>query len=429
MEKQLTPIKSLNGSIKVPGDKSISHRAVMFGSIAEGTTTINGFLPGEDCLSTISCFKKLGVKIEQINEQVTVEGKGISGLQPSKEELYVGNSGTTIRLMLGILANTPFTTVLTGDDSIAKRPMNRVTQPLKEMGAIIDGKEEGNKVPLKITGGSTKGIDYHSKIASAQVKSAILLAGLQGEGITSVTEPAKSRDHSERMLEAFGCSVDQKGLTVSLNAGQELKGTHIEVPGDISSAAFFLVAGAIIPESTISLKKVGLNPTRTGILDVLENMGAKIQFENVNSESSEPYGDLVIQTSKLKGTIIKGDLIPRLIDEIPIIALAATQAEGKTIIQDAHELRVKETDRIKTVVDELSKMGANIEATDDGMIIHGKTSLKGAQVDSYGDHRIGMMLSIASCIAKGETKLMNPEAVAVSYPSFFDQLKSLANHN
>ncbi|WNB93895.1 3-phosphoshikimate 1-carboxyvinyltransferase [Bacillus sp. NEB1478] len=427
MEKQLNPIKSLNGTIKVPGDKSISHRAVMFGSIAEGTTTINGFLTGEDCLSTISCFRKLGVRIKQTNEQVTIEGKGLSGLQPSKEELYVGNSGTTIRLLMGILSNTPFASVLTGDESIAKRPMNRVTQPLNEMGAKIEGNDEGNKVPLQITGGSTKGIDYHSKIASAQVKSAILLAGLNAEGVTSVTEPAKSRDHSERMLEAFGCNVEQNGLTVSVKAGQQLKGTHIEVPGDISSAAFFLVAGAIIPDSIITLKKVGLNPTRTGILDVLENMGAKVQFENVNSESSEPYGDLVIQTSELKGTIIKGDLIPRLIDEIPIIALAATQAIGKTIIQDAHELRVKETDRIQTVVDELSKMGANIEATEDGMIIHGKTSLKGARVDSYGDHRIGMMLSIASCIAKGETRLTNPEAVAVSYPAFYDQLKSLSN--
>jgi 3-phosphoshikimate 1-carboxyvinyltransferase len=425
MGKKLAPIKSLNGTIKVPGDKSISHRAVMFGSIAKGTTTINGFLTGEDCLSTISCFRKLGVNIEQNNEQVTVKGKGITGLQPTSEELYVGNSGTTIRLMLGILANTSFTSVLTGDESIAKRPMNRVTQPLKEMGVNITGKEDGNKVPLQITGGSTKGIDYCSKISSAQVKSAILLAGLNSEGATSVTEPAKSRDHSERMLEAFGCSVENEGLKVTLKGGQELKGTHIEVPGDISSAAFFLVAGAIVPNSAIILKKVGLNPTRTGILDVLENMGAKIEIDNVNDDSSEPYGDLIIQSSDLKGTVIKGDLIPRLIDEIPIIALAATQAEGKTIIQDAQELRVKETDRIQTVVDELKKMGADIEATEDGMIINGKTPLIGAQVQSYGDHRIGMMLSIASCIAKGESLLTNSEAVAVSYPAFFDQLSML----
>jgi 3-phosphoshikimate 1-carboxyvinyltransferase len=427
MGKQLTPIQSLNGTIKVPGDKSISHRAVMFGSIAEGKTTINGFLTGEDCLSTISCFKKLGVNIEQDNEQVTVNGKGISGLKPPTEDLYVGNSGTTIRLMLGILANTPFTSVLTGDESIAKRPMNRVTQPLKQMGAEIEGNESGNKVPLQIKGGKTKGFHYHSPIASAQVKSAIILAGLKGDGTTSVTEPLKSRDHTERMLEAFGAEVESEGLTVSIHGGQELKGTHIEVPGDISSAAFFLVAGAIVPNSTITLQKVGLNPTRTGILDVLNQMGAEISYQNMNDEVSEPFGDLVIKTSSLKGTVIKGDLIPRLIDEIPIIALAATQAEGQTIIQDAQELRVKETDRIKTVVNELKKMGADIEATEDGMIINGRTMLKGAPVQSHGDHRIGMMLSIASCIAEGETTLSNSEAIAVSYPTFYNQLERLSN--
>jgi 3-phosphoshikimate 1-carboxyvinyltransferase len=426
MGKQLTPIQSLNGTIKVPGDKSISHRAVMFGSIAEGKTTINGFLTGEDCLSTISCFKKLGVNIEQDNEQVTVNGKGISGLKPPTEDLYVGNSGTTIRLMLGILANTPFTSVLTGDESIAKRPMNRVTQPLKQMGAEIEGNESGNKVPLQVKGGKTKGFHYHSPIASAQVKSAIILAGLKGDGTTSVTEPLKSRDHTERMLEAFGAKVECEGLTVSIHGGQELKGTHIEVPGDISSAAFFLVAGAIVPNSTITLQKVGLNPTRTGILDVLNQMGAEISYQNMNDEVSEPFGDLVIKTSSLKGTVIKGDLIPRLIDEIPIIALAATQAEGQTIIQDAQELRVKETDRIETVVNELKKMGADIEATEDGMIINGRTILKGAPVQSHGDHRIGMMLSIASCIAEGETTLSNSEAIAVSYPTFYNQLERLS---
>lgn len=426
MEKHLTPIKSLTGAIKVPGDKSISHRAVMFGSIADGKTTINGFLTGEDCLSTISCFRKLGVNIQQDNDKVTVEGKGITGLQPSSEVLYVGNSGTTIRLMMGILANTSFRSVLTGDESIAKRPMNRVTKPLKQMGALIEGNDSGNKVPLHIQGGRTKGIHYPSPIASAQVKSAILLAGLKAEGTTYVTEPSKSRDHTERMLEAFGVEVDEKGLTVSVAGGQELKGTHVEVPGDISSAAFFLVAGAIIPNSVITLKKVGLNPTRTGILDVLRDMGAEITYQNVNDEASEPYGDLIIKTSSLKGTVIEGDLIPRLIDEIPIIALAATQAEGETIIKDAHELRVKETDRIETVVNELKKMGADIEATEDGMIINGKSSLKGASVQSYGDHRIGMMLSIAACIAEGETILSRSEAIAVSYPSFFDQLKNLS---
>ncbi|MBH0160767.1 3-phosphoshikimate 1-carboxyvinyltransferase [Fictibacillus sp. 26RED30] len=425
MTKQLQPIQRLKGSIKVPGDKSISHRAVMFGSIAEGRTTIDGFLTGEDCLSTISCFKKLGVSILQEGEKVTVEGKGLTGLTPPSEDLYVGNSGTTIRLMLGILANTPFESILTGDDSIAKRPMNRVTKPLKEMGATIDGNDLGNKVPLHIKGGETRGIHYTSPIASAQVKSAIILAGLDGEGTTSVKEPFKSRDHTERMLKAFGVEVETDELSVSVAGGQKLKGTHIEVPGDISSAAFFLVAGAVVPNSEITLKKVGLNPTRTGILDVLKNMGADIAYQNKNDEASEPFGDLVIKSSALKGTIIEGDLIPRLIDEIPIIALAATQAEGTTIIKDAHELRVKETDRIETVVNELKKMGADIEATEDGMIIHGKSSLHGASVQSYGDHRIGMMLSVAACIAEGETTLANSEAIAVSYPSFFEQLNDL----
>ncbi|MGD6962618.1 3-phosphoshikimate 1-carboxyvinyltransferase [Fictibacillus phosphorivorans] len=425
MTKQLQPIQRLKGSIKVPGDKSISHRAVMFGSIAEGRTTIDGFLTGEDCLSTISCFKKLGVSILQEGEKVTVEGKGLTGLTPPSEDLYVGNSGTTIRLMLGILANTPFESILTGDDSIAKRPMNRVTKPLKEMGATIDGNDSGNKVPLHIKGGETRGIHYTSPIASAQVKSAIILAGLDGEGTTSVKEPFKSRDHTERMLKAFGVEVETDELSVSVAGGQKLKGTHIEVPGDISSAAFFLVAGAVVPNSEITLKKVGLNPTRTGILDVLKNMGADITYQNINNEASEPFGDLVIKSSALKGTIIEGDLIPRLIDEIPIIALAATQAEGTTIIKDAHELRVKETDRIETVVNELKKMGADIEATEDGMIIQGKSSLHGASVQSYGDHRIGMMLSVAACIAEGETTLANSEAIAVSYPSFFEQLNDL----
>ncbi|WP_416731656.1 3-phosphoshikimate 1-carboxyvinyltransferase [Fictibacillus sp. JL2B1089] len=427
MTKQLQPIQQLKGSIKVPGDKSISHRAVMFGSIAEGTTTIDGFLTGEDCLSTISCFKKLGVTIQQEGEKVTVEGKGIAGLTPPSEDLYVGNSGTTIRLMLGILANTPFESTLTGDESIAKRPMNRVTKPLKEMGAAIDGNDSGNKVPLHIKGGETRGIHYTSPIASAQVKSAIILAGLDGEGTTSVEEPFKSRDHTERMLKAFGVEVESDELTVSVAGGQKLKGTHIEVPGDISSAAFFLVAGAIVPNSEITLKKVGLNPTRTGILDALKDMGADITFQNINETASEPFGDLVIKSSDLKGTVIQGDLIPRLIDEIPIIALAATQAEGKTIIKDAHELRVKETDRIETVVNELKKMGADIEATEDGMIIQGKSSLRGASVQSYGDHRIGMMLSVAACIAEGETTLTNSEAIAVSYPSFFEQLNVLSS--
>ncbi|MED0964847.1 3-phosphoshikimate 1-carboxyvinyltransferase [Bacillus paramycoides] len=416
---------SLNGEIVVPGDKSISHRAVMFGAIAEGTTRVSNFLLGEDCLSTIACFQKLGVKIEQSGNDVTIYGKGLENLQEPKEVLDVGNSGTTIRLMLGILSNTPFHSTIIGDESIGKRPMKRVTDPLSKMHAQIDGRENGQYTPLSIRGGRVKGIHYHAPVASAQVKSAVLLAGLQGEGVTTVTEPMQSRDHTERMLRAFGCTVEVNERTVSLQGGQQLKGIEIKVPGDISSAAFFLVAGAIVQNSKLVLKNVGLNPTRTGILDVLTKMGARISIDNIRNEEFEPCGDITIETSKLKGIEIGGSLIPRLIDEIPVIALLATQAEGITVIKDAEELKVKETNRIDTVVDELGKLGAKIEATPDGMIIYGKQDLKGNTVNSHGDHRIGMMLAIASCIVNGEVKIENSDAVAVSYPNFFEQLAAL----
>ncbi len=417
--------KGLKGVIGVPGDKSISHRAVMFGSIAHGKTVIDGFLPGEDCLSTIECFRQLGVKIEQENDHVEIFGKGIKGLQEPNEILNVGNSGTTCRLLLGMLANTPFFSCVVGDDSIAKRPMQRVTEPLKVMGAIIDGREQGCYTPLSIRGGNLKGINYVSPVASAQVKSAVLLAGLQAEGTTTLTEPMLSRDHTERMLRAFGCHLVADGLTVSLEGKQELQATHIEVPGDLSSAAFFLVAGAIVPNSHITIKKVCINPTRTGILDVLKEMGAEMTISNTKTHVSEPYADIHIKTSSLTGIEISGETIPRLIDEIPIIALAATQAKGTTIIKDAGELKVKETNRIDMVVNELVKLGADIEATEDGMVIQGTTNLRGNFVDSHGDHRIGMMLAIASCIVNGETSIDNSESVNVSFPSFFDQLEQL----
>ncbi|HDR3886388.1 TPA: 3-phosphoshikimate 1-carboxyvinyltransferase [Bacillus cereus] len=416
---------SLNGKIVVPGDKSISHRSVMFGAIAEGTTKVSNFLLGEDCLSTIACFQKLGVQIEQSGNDVTIYGKGLANLQEPKEVLDVGNSGTTIRLMLGILANTPFHSTIIGDASIGKRPMKRVTDPLSKMNAQIDGRENGQYTPLSIRGGKVKGMHYHSPVASAQVKSAVLLAGLQGEGVTTVTEPMQSRDHTERMLRAFGCTVDVNGRSVSLQGGQQLKGADIEVPGDVSSAAFFLVAGAIVQNSKLVLENVGLNPTRTGILDVLTKMGALISINHIRNEEFEPCGDITIETSKLKGIEIGGTLIPRLIDEIPVIALLATQAEGITVIKNAEELKVKETNRIDTVVDELGKLGAKIEPTPDGMIIYGKQSLKGNTVNSHGDHRIGMMLAIASCIIDGEVKIENSDAVAVSYPKFFEQLAAL----
>jgi len=425
--KQLkTNLSSLQGEISIPGDKSISHRAVMFGAMAEGKTTINHFLAGEDCLSTISCFEKMGVSIKREDEYVEVEGKGIEGLSEPTSILDVGNSGTTTRLMLGILAGVPFHTSLIGDESIAKRPMSRVTVPLRSMGAKIDGREHGQYTPLSTRGGALKAIHYHSPVASAQVKSAILLAGLHAEGTTKVTEPFTSRDHTERMLRAFGVDVEVDGTTVSIEGGQSLRGTDVYVPGDISSAAFFLVAGAIVPNSRIVLKNVGLNPTRTGIIDVLQQMGARLTISNERIQNGEPIGDLTIETSQLKGIEIGGDLIPRLIDEIPVIALLATQANGKTVIKDAEELKVKETNRIDTVATELSKLGASVTPTADGLIIEGKTALQSGEVDSYGDHRIGMMLAVAAAIATGEVTLMRSEAIHVSYPTFFEDLDKLS---
>ena len=427
MKKLTSTASGLNGIIKIPGDKSISHRSVMFGSMAKGKTTVENFLPGEDCLSTINCFTKLGVKIEQENSNVTVYGKGLEGLSESSEVLDVGNSGTTARLMMGILSGLPFHSVLMGDESIAKRPMKRVTGPLRDMGARIQGNQDGNFTPISIQGGGLRGLDYVSPVASAQVKSAILLAGLQGEGVTSVKEPYKSRDHTERMLQAFGVEVkEEENGTVSVAGGQELvSDLHIVVPGDISSAAFFLVAAAIVPNSRVTLQRVGLNPTRTGILEVLKQMGAELSYSTIIEDGPEPYADITVTTSNLKGVEIGGEIIPRLIDEVPIIALMATQAEGTTIIKDAEELKVKETNRIDTVVNELKKVGADIEATEDGMIIKGKTKLHGGALDSYGDHRIGMMGAVASLIAEGETVLHNDKAINVSYPSFFEHMESL----
>lgn len=421
----VVPVDLLKGQIKVPGDKSISHRAVMFGSIANGKTTIEGFLQGEDCLSTISCFQKLGVQIKQQEDRVVIYGKGWEGLKEPTEILDVGNSGTTTRLMLGILATRPFHSVIIGDNSIAKRPMGRVTVPLQQMGTKIDGRGTGNFTPLSIRGGKTKGIMYNSPVASAQVKSAILLSGLQSEGKTTVIEPFKSRDHTERMLRAFGVKLEEDKYTVTVHGPQSLYGQHVVVPGDISSAAFFLVAGAIVQNSEITLTNVGMNETRTGIIDVLTQMGAKLEIKNETVINEEKMADLKISTSNLTGIEIGGEIIPRLIDEIPVIAVLATQAIGTTIIKDAQELKVKETNRIDTVVNQLQKLGANIEATDDGMIIYGPTKLNGGTVTSYGDHRIGMAMAIAGCVASDKVIIENSEAINVSYPNFFDHLENL----
>ncbi|WP_445492207.1 3-phosphoshikimate 1-carboxyvinyltransferase [Niallia sp. 03133] len=416
---------SLQGELSIPGDKSISHRSVMFGAIANGRTTVTNFLMGDDCLSTISCFQKLGVTIEHKDEKVIIEGIGLDGLVEPKDILDVGNSGTTIRLLSGILSGRDFHSTLIGDSSIGKRPMTRVVNPLRTMGAQIDGRNKGEFTPLSIRGGNLKAISYQLPVASAQVKSAVLFAGLQAEGTTTVIEPVATRDHTERMINRFGGEIKVEGKAIHIQGGQTLTGTEIHVPGDISSAAFFLVAGCLLPNSEIKLKNVGLNPTRTGIMDVLKNMGAALEVKIDETEVFEPVGDLVVKTSSLSGVTVEGDIIPRLIDEIPVIALLATQAKGTTVIKDAHELKVKETNRIDTVVNELKKLGADITATDDGMVINGGTPLKGAVVDSHGDHRIGMMLAIASIICEGELTLENAEAISVSYPSFFDHLNSL----
>lgn len=416
---------TLNGTITVPGDKSISHRSVMFGAIAKGKTTVEGFLLGEDCLSTIDCFRKLGVEIDVEGTNVTVNSPGIDAWNEPKEVLYTGNSGTTTRLMLGILSGTGLHTVMTGDASIGKRPMRRVADPLRLMGAQIAGRENGQFTPLAIQGTKLQAIDYTMPVASAQVKSAVLLAGLRAEGTTIVRESEVSRDHTERMLRQFGAKVDVVDGVVSFEGGQQLTGTHVNVPGDISSAAFFLVAGAITPNSKIVMKNVGVNETRAGIIEVFENMGAAMTVEIEDEAAAEPTATVTIETSSLQGTTIEGDIIPRLIDEIPILALLATQANGTTIIKDAEELKVKETDRITAVVTELKKLGANIEATEDGMIIQGPTQLTGAALKSYGDHRIGMMAAVAALVTEGAVELDDADCIAVSYPNFFEHLASL----
>ncbi|WP_412177861.1 3-phosphoshikimate 1-carboxyvinyltransferase [Sporosarcina sp. YIM B06819] len=416
----------LQGEITVPGDKSISHRAVMLGSIAKGTTSISGFLDGEDCLRTIDIFKQLGVSIERDGTNVTVESPGMHGWQQPSSPLYAGNSGTTARLILGILAASRVTSVLTGDEYLSKRPMKRVSLPLRSMGASITGEADSNLLPLTITGGPLTAIDYDMPIASAQVKSAILFAGLTADGETSVSEQTVSRDHTERMLAQFGVDIQKEGNKVRVKGGSDLHGTPVRVPGDISSAAFFMAAAAMVEGSSVTFKDVGLNPTRTGILDVLKSMGAKIDILEKTDGPGEPYGTVAISHDGLQATEISGDLIPRLIDELPVIALLATQAQGVTVIKDAAELRVKETDRITAVTTELKKLGAQIEETVDGMIIHGPTALSGGTLSSYGDHRIGMMAGIAALVASEPITIEDPSCINISYPTFFNDLEKLA---
>lgn len=420
----ITNKQGLNGTIRVPGDKSISHRSIMFGALAEGTTTVTNFLMGEDCLSTIGVFRALGVTIDVTPEKIVVEGKGWDGLQKPAETLDVGNSGTTIRLMLGILAGRSFDATIEGDASIAKRPMGRVMKPLREMGATFEAKE-ANFAPVKVIGTKLDTITYTLPVASAQVKSAIIFAALQADGETTIIEKEKTRDHTEQMIRQFGGKIEVDDLTIRVSGGQKFRGQEVVVPGDISSAAFFIVAGLIVPNSKIRLENVGINPTRTGIIDVVQAMGGKITVEKTSAVGDEPAGTITVETSDLKGIEIGGDIIPRLIDELPVIALLASQATGRTVIKDAEELKVKETNRIDAVVTELSKMGVALVGTEDGMIIEGQQNLHGATVKSYGDHRMGMMLQIAALLADSDVTLENAEAVKVSYPTFFEDVASL----
>lgn len=420
----------LKGTIKVPGDKSISHRAVMFGAIAEGTTTVHHFLEGQDCLSTIECFRRMGVDIQRESDTVIIQGNGWAGLKEPKDLLDVGNSGTTIRLLLGLLSSQPFSMTFTGDESIAKRPMKRVVDPLKKMGARISGKDDGNYIPLQMQGSELSGIRYELPVASAQVKSAILLAGLNAKGSTTVVEKERTRDHTERMIESFGGSIQVDDRNITVTGGQVLKGREVYVPGDISSAAFWMVAGAIVPNSMITLLNVGLNPTRTGIIDVLKAMGANIEIQHdAEGELAEEVGTVTVRTSSLKGMTIGGEIIPRLIDELPVIALLASQAKGKTVIKDAAELKVKETNRIDAIATQLGALGIHITPTDDGLIIEGEQKLHGGIVDSLGDHRIGMTLAIASLLCNETVELHHAEAISVSYPGFFDDLNKLVSTN
>lgn len=422
---KLQKTHSLKGEVTVPGDKSISHRAVMFGALADGTTEITNFLQGADCLSTIDCFRRLGIEIENTADIIRIHGKGLHGLKKSDTMLDVGNSGTTTRLISGILAGQPFETSLTGDASIQSRPMKRIIEPLTMMGADIKSMCGNGCAPLLISPAALHGIHYESKVASAQVKSCILLAGLYADGETSVTEPSVSRNHTELMLRGFGADITSAGNTASIRPGASLHGQKITVPGDISSAAYFIAAGLLVPGSEILIKNVGINPTRDGILRVCQAMNADLTLLNKRENSGEPVADILVRHSSLKAAVIEGDIIPTLIDELPMIAVMACFAEGTTIIRDAAELKVKESDRITVMTDNLSRMGAHITGTDDGFIIEGGYPLHGTLIDSHADHRIAMSLAVAALAADGETEISGAECVEISYPEFYQDLKKL----
>lgn len=420
-----TNAKGLAGCIRVPGDKSISHRSIMFGSLAKGVTTVHDILRGEDVLSTMQVFRDLGVQIEDDGNVVTIHGVGFAGLQAPTNKLNMGNSGTSIRLISGVLAGQDFAVEMFGDDSLSKRPMDRLTVPLRQMGGQIAGRTNRDLPPLTIHGNTNlQPIHYTLPVASAQVKSALIFAALQAQGESVIVEKEMTRNHTEDMIKQFGGQISVNGKEIRIQGGQEFTGQNVLVPGDISSAAFWIVAGLIIPNSKIILENVGINETRTGILDVVKAMGGNINLSNIDRVAKS--ATITIETSELIGTEIGGEIIPRLIDELPIIALLATQAKGQTVIRDAEELKVKETDRIQVVADALNSMGADITPTEDGMIIKGKTSLHGAKVHTFGDHRIGMMTAIAALLVNdGQVELERAEAINTSYPNFFADLEDL----
>ncbi|MEK6646549.1 MAG: 3-phosphoshikimate 1-carboxyvinyltransferase [Candidatus Firestonebacteria bacterium] len=425
---KISPAKGLNGVIKIPGDKSISHRAVILGALSCGDTNIHNFLYAQDTMRTVQIFQDMGVEIQGADSgstNITIYGKGLQGLKPPTNVLYAGNSGTTMRLMLGVLAGQKFKTVITGDESLKKRPMHRVVEPLQLMGTKIYNGKDGNFAPLTVQGGKLKAIKYIMPVASAQVKSAVLLAGLWADGETVITESVKSRDHTERMLKFFGARIHKKGNKIAIKKTDKFVGKKVSVPGDISSAAFFLAAGCFCKNSDLMLLNVGINPTRIGIITVLKKMGADIEIINKHKEGFEPVADIRVKSSNLKGIIIEGGIIPKLIDEIPIIAVAASFAKGKTIIRNAQELKFKESNRIISIITNLRKLGVTVEELNDGMVIYGGEPLIGANLDSYGDHRIAMSMAIAGLSAIGETKINDTECINTSFPEFMDILEEI----
>lgn len=420
----VTTQKRIQGEIIVPGDKSISHRSIILGSIARGTTVVRGLLRGEDNMATLTAFRRMGVEIDDDGEVVTIRGNGIDGLSEPDDVIDCGNSGTTMRLLTGLLAAQPFFSVLTGDRYLRRRPMGRVVEPLRKMGGVITGREGGSRAPLAISGRRLRGICHESSTASAQVKSALLLAGLSAEGETTVIEPHRSRDHSERMLTAFGADVVSEGCRVTIRPGRELSGMEIQVPGDISSAAFFMVAATIVPGSELLIRNVGVNPTRTGIIDVLTAMGADLTLLNQREASGEPVADILVRSAPLKGIDIGGEIVPRAIDEFPVIAVAAAVASGETTIRDASELRVKESDRIAAISAGLRNAGIMVEEHPDGMTVRGGR-LTGSVTDSRGDHRIAMSMLVAGLAASGETTVTDVECINTSFPTFFHLLEQV----